>query len=287
MLKRLLAHFRSPNFIRNLLISLLVSMIASHFVVTHGENYKWVDLLSDPWYWISLLYSGSICFVLIEYIYGVSRNLSRKFAGFGLTKQWIIAQFLNGVILTICIELVLSTLIFWLNGVWIMDSAFFDKLFVPICMFIVMVNLFLMVYFLQRDPLVSLQVRYRVISNTQAKTEPNEMHDTQMPALIFVLNGQCWCLGFDSKETFWPNSLENKLATLPEDLYFQGQRNWAVHKDAIADFKNISGRRICLQIAFEYPFALEVARRRAPAFKRWLSSWSALQTDEIDDELLG
>lgn len=270
MLTALRLHVRSKHFLRNLCFSLLASVLAAHLVVTYNQRYSLLQMLAMRRYYHSLWVNALAALVLIEFVHAVSRRLYRRFSALGLGWRWMLLQLLLGVGVALLLEVLIASLFFYFDGKWILDTVFFAKLFGPIAMFIVILNLFFMLHYLYREPAVVTQVRYRVASSLRSEQLGAEQV-LGLPALLYVSDRSCWSIGFDGERLRWPDSLELSHGRLGEVDYFRGQRDWLVHRAAITGVRQLAGKRLQLQTSVDFPFVLVVSRRRAPAFKQWWS----------------
>ena len=274
MLGRIFLHLRSVFFFRNLCILLVVAAVAGFVIVTHGREEKWYQYFAIPGIFSSALYSGIIAFILLLVVYVVSFIANVKYAGRDRNGQWLVFQLVYGVLLTIVVELVLATLLFWVMGFWIFDTAFFDKIFLVVVMFILLANLCYMLFYMQRVRYeVTVEtVRYQPIPLSPLEMDSDEprVEPTDQPALFYIRNGEAWRKSFQGKRSIWLKSLDSTMSQLDPQLYFKCARNWIVHRNAIASIRMISSRRIEVKCSFKVAINLIVSRRNAQKFKEWL-----------------
>lgn len=277
MLKRILSHFRSRFFIWNISISFGVSMLAGFFVVTHGHPKPYSVLLFMPGLFASSVYSGIIAFILLFAVYLVSFIGNAKYAGKQQNGRWFIFQLFYGVVLMILLELVLATILFWMMGHWILDTAFFDKIFLLAFMFIAMANLFYLLFFMQRvkvDPEVEYvaveTVRYQSVPTIVAPAVEASSEEIGLQAALFYIhNGEIWKKDFDGEPKIWLTPLSKTMNDLDPKQYFKCSRNWIVHRNAIAQVIPIEGRRLKVICRFQLKIPFIVSRRNAQDFKDW------------------
>lgn len=290
MLKRILLHLHSTFFRWNLLIIFFVSSIAGFAIVTHGRPEKFPALLRIPGLWSSAMYSSIIAFVLILVIYIVSFIGNAKFAGQEINGRWIRFQFYYGVLLTMVVEIVSATLLFGLHGFWILDTTFFDTIFLPVLLFVTLVNLCYLLFFMQQVRIevevpVEIPVEVPVFVPVEVETiryqavplviaPANLDVETELavddPALFYSHNGEVWKKDFAGKKSIWLKSLDVTIKELDSKLYFKGYRNWIAHRKAVAEIQPYSGRRVRIKCIFKVRIKLLVARRNVHQFKEWL-----------------
>lgn len=267
MIVGLISHIFSRFFLWNFLVILLFSLIAGHLVVTHGRDYEFWVLVKRQGYRLSVLYSGSIALVLLLCIYGISFRLYGRYGGQGLTRPWLLAQLGYGGLGVVGIELLAATLLFWSQGLWIGDTAYFDKLFNPIVLSIFFCNVCYLLFFSNRT--VGVTVRYKLLDNT-VREPLVEVSEKTLPAIIYMEKGKIFCVDFDGVRTDWHlPTLKKSWKELGLQDYFRGDRYWIVHRALIVDMSVLPGKRLIITCHLARDFTLEVSRRNVANFKRW------------------
>lgn len=267
MRETLRSHFSSPHFWRNLAFSSFVALIAGHLVVSHDKDYSLLELLGMRRYYYSLAINSLAALVLIEFVHMVSRRLYRRFKPEGLGRRWLLLQCTLGLGLTVLLELVIASTLFAYHGQWIWETSFYRNLFIPIVIFIVMLNCFFAAHYLHIDPKVKTVVRSHFFSPEAAPELSHEFKD--QPKLIFIRDEKCFYLSFQDREFLWQDSIEASEKSLPSSDYFRGRREWMVHRLGIIGVVNLKGKRLQVILSGNSGFELIISRRRSPAFKRW------------------
>lgn len=278
MLKRILLHLRSSFFLWNLLILILVSWVGGFLIVTHGHPEKFVLLFSKPGLFKSVNYSSAIAFVLLLMIYVASYIGNARYAGMGQNGRWFVFQLIYGVLLTVIFEIAFATLLFWYKGYWILDTAFFDKIFLLAICLICIANLAYLLFFMQRvklEPVIELvevhSIRYQpmplVVEEEKSVEEIGVKADDI--ALFYIKNHEIWKKDFEGKRQIWLQNLDATMDELDPKLYFKCARYWIVHRKAIAEVTPISSRRLLIQCRFKVRIELIVSQRNAQDFKDW------------------
>jgi len=278
MSRRLFSHLNSAFFLWNLLIMCCVSLAAGFFIVTHGRQEKLFELFELQGIWSSTLYSGLIAFLLLLMVYAVSFLGNARYAGQGRNGRWFVFQLVYGVLLTLVLELVLASLLFWIQGHWILETAFFDKLFLPAVLFVLLANACYLLFFMQQvrhEIQIEVQVKVPVIRYVPVslvmpeKVEAVAAAEVSEPALFYIHNGEVWKKNFQGERKHWPKSLKKTMAGLDPKLYFKCSRQWIVHRNAVASI-HTSDRNIKVRCIFSVRVLLMVPRRNVQAFKLWL-----------------
>ncbi|MEP7373904.1 MAG: LytTR family DNA-binding domain-containing protein [Chitinophagaceae bacterium] len=88
---------------------------------------------------------------------------------------------------------------------------------------------------------------------------------------FYAEEGYIVLLTWDNKKYFPDKSLDKIEEALPEELFFRLNRQYIVHRKALAGFKRTGDGKIDVQVnAVEnFPKAIQVSRTRAVPFKNW------------------
>lgn len=195
-----------------------------------------------------------------------------------------------GVLLTVIFEILFATLLFWYKGHWILDTAFFDKIFVLAVSFICIANLAYLLFFTQRvkpEPVIERvevqTIRYLPMPLVVPVEKVDEVKVAgDEAALFYIRNGEIWKKDFEGKRGIWLKSLEATMSELDPELYFKCARNWIVHRQAVAEVIPISSRRLLIRCRFKVRIELVVSQRNAQTFKEWFYG-DELPTDASAD----
>jgi len=267
---KLSVHLRSAFFLRNLAILVPLSFLAGHLIVGHDRDETFGELLATPGYLLSVGCSATIALWLLVCIYMASYKLNQKYGGNGLNRYWLCGQLLYGVLGVIIVELILATILFKLMGYWILDTAYFKKLFGPIVMFVLLVNLGYIVFYLNRRSIV--KIRYKFLDNKVKDREGGNLSNLRRPAFFYSDNRVVKCVDFAYNVSFWRKSLTRTMVQLDRRDYFRGSRDWIIHRSIIISVEHLNGNRLCVNCRLENDFQLEVSRRNVAAFKEWFGT---------------
>jgi hypothetical protein len=268
-MNRLLTHVSSRFFLANLAIIMVVSLMAGHFVVTHNHRGHFFQFIQRPGYFYSVTFSAIIALILLLVIYGVSYHLFTRYGGGALNRDWVLGQMGYGVLLVIVLELAFATLLFRIMGRRILESAYFDKLFQPIVLFIIAANLCYLLYFRNREP---AKVRYKFISGEIATAEGEESTTVDTPMFWYINEGDVLQVDVEGQVEVRDSSLTLLMEELDPSVYFRGARDWIIHREMIRLVTPHRGNRlkICCKVNEHH---LVVSRRNATKFKVWLDQY--------------
>ncbi|SFH19374.1 hypothetical protein [Pedobacter insulae] len=256
--------------IYHLLIRVFVALLASHFVVVHGTKKSWLELFNKGYYYASLFYSMLIAYLLIEYIYMVSRIINKVFDEHGSAAKRLKYQFIFGFFFASVNAFLLAMILFWIKDENIFTSGYFKNLFVYILLFIFTINV---VYLLYYEYVKVPKIRYQMIEIDPAMMGSlrSSALEANLPAIIYHENKICFAVDFNGVKTIWPHTIAESMGFLNPADYFQINRKDIVHRAAIVSFSSYQLR--FLKIAHCIPSAKELitSRRKSVIFKEWLS----------------
>ncbi len=253
----------------HLLIRLLVALLASHFIVVHGAEETWLVLFTKGYYYLSLLYSMVIAFLLIENVYFVTKRINVFFEERRFIAKRIKAQFLFGFCLTAFHAFLMAMVLFWFKNESIFTSNYFEKLYVYIMLFIFAINVVYLFYFEylrtsnQRYPKISFD--HTQLANLRAKAVKGNL-----PAVIYHENKACFAIDFKGLKTSWPNTIEESMKLLHPENYFQISRKGIVHRAAVLSFIPYKIKCLKIMLIIFCPIELITSRRKTAFFKEWL-----------------
>lgn len=254
----------------HLLIRLLVAAVASHFVVVHNTEKTWLELFTKRYYYSSLLYSMIIAFLLIEYVYFITKRLNITFEDDKHISKRIAVQFLLGFCSTAFFAFLMALVLFWLNGENIFNSNYFEKLYIFILLFIFTVNVVYLLYFQYTKAPKRLYQAIK-LNNPQLTSLRAKALKANLPAIIYHEDKAYFTIDFNGIKTSWPHTIEQSMKILNPENYFQISRKAIVHRATISSFNAYKIK--CLKIEVDTPCHIELitSRRKAAFFKEWIN----------------
>lgn len=88
---------------------------------------------------------------------------------------------------------------------------------------------------------------------------------------FYAEEGYTVLLTWDNKKYFPDKSLDKIEEALPEEMFFRLNRQYIVHRKAMAGFKRLGDGKIEVQVSLveNFPKTIQVSRTRAVPFKNW------------------
>ena len=253
----------------HVLIRLCVALLASHFVVVHSAEETWVELFTKKYYYLSLLFSMIIAFLLIECVYFVSKWIDFKFRESENRVKRMKTQFIFGFCLTAFHAFFLAMMLFYAHGENIFNSGYFEKLYVYILLFIFTLNVVYLLYF-EYQKMPRLRYQRMIFNHTYINNLRTNALKANLPAVIYHEDKACFAVDFNGVKTSWPNTIEESMKLLNAEHYFQISRKGIVHRAAILSFSPHKIKCLKIELNIPCPIALITSRRKSAFFKEWL-----------------
>jgi len=132
----------------DIFIRIIFSLFAAHFIVVYGDTADISTIIRHFSYYNALVSSFIIAFLVLYYLWMITRYLDKKLDWFVKTKSRIFAQLLLGVLPPALIAAGLAAIYFRMYGYSIDETAYFSADFPVILLFIVIANLYYFIYYM-------------------------------------------------------------------------------------------------------------------------------------------
>jgi len=269
------------------------SLIAAHLFVGICQKENYLELFLKPGYWPGFLLSAGIAFLLIVYIKYASRSVYLKADVSQLGKLFL--QFVLGILSAVILEFSFSTAYFTYAGYYIFDTVYFDSYFLPIVMYILMMNIWYADGFgfskkIEIEPvmLVSSEDSSALVADQDTdvpevkkvalETQKNVAKPQDIAAyaemyeigMINTLGPSAWLAkSFENKGRFWFHNLKISMNYLP-NAYVQVTRNCIIHQQIINLVNyDMDNSRIFISLKSDFDQVIEVERQYIYSFYEW------------------
>jgi len=261
------------NSLSHVVIRLTVAVVASHFIVVHSANETWLELFTRDYYYLSLLYSGIIAFLLIEYVYRITKVIQKREKTSLLTRRRLKLQFYFGFLSAAALAIIMAALLFWTQGQNIFNTGYFKRLYIYILLFLFAANLLYLLFYHHGQTVKTI---YRIVLPDQ--TELASLRAAALKeggfALIFYENRNYFSLDFEGKITLWPHTIEETIAKFCNENYFQITRSEIIHRAAILKIKRNRFKTAQIEMVIPFKKELYTSRRKTVAFINWYDKWA-------------
>lgn len=130
----------------DILIRIIFSLFAAHFIIVYGDPEDITTIIRHFDYYNALVASFIIAFLVLYYLWLITRYLDKKLDWFQNTKGRILAQLFLGVFPPALIAAGLAAIYFNMYGYSISETAYYSSDFPVILLFIVIANLYYFIY---------------------------------------------------------------------------------------------------------------------------------------------
>jgi hypothetical protein len=295
---------------RGLYFRIFISIISAHIIVVYGEAESLFFIILTKAYYIALISSTVIAFILISYIHFVNGKLNQQLDWHNHTWQRIGYQLVLALCVPGMLEFFMASLYFQLNGVNILDTVYLRLDFPFIMTLLFCLNLYYILVYLidrikaiekinQHDELLLnkrspetiavpdfhedtdhiIKVTYLV--NTPLKIIP--LHTEQI-SYFFRMNGHNFLHTFSSDEVYTiPESLKDIEEQFCGEQFFRINRQMILNFTACVSYR--SGKNKTIELTIHPPFSrkyrdegtlngsisfVTVSEDRVQAFREWM-----------------
>ncbi|WP_142685754.1 LytR/AlgR family response regulator transcription factor [Chitinophaga polysaccharea] len=269
----------------------ILSLLGAHFIVVYGDTEDIGKIIRQFDYYNALIVSFVIAFLLLYYIWMITRYLDQKLDWFQETNKRIAAQVLLGVVPAAAIAVLLAWVYFSMYGHKITETPYFDSDFPVIVLFIFLANIYYFLYYLvatfwPRDELPSVQKttpeqqttpnttsleqeKYRkvILVQTPLKSIPVSVEDI---GYFFRENKQNYLRKKDGEIYEIQLSLDELEATLDPYDFFRINRQMIICFSSCKEIRPTTGPRLDLQLLPVYNDQVLVSETKVAAFKGWI-----------------
>ncbi|MDR2272027.1 MAG: LytTR family transcriptional regulator [Sphingobacterium sp.] len=132
----------------DIFLRIIFSLFAAHFIVVYGDSADIGTIIRHFSYYNALISSFIIAFLVLYYLWMITRYLDKKLDWFSKTKERILAQVVLGILPPAAIAAGLAALYFRMYGYSIEETAYFSADFPVIMLFIFIANLYYFIYYM-------------------------------------------------------------------------------------------------------------------------------------------
>lgn len=126
----------------------ILSLIGAHFIVVYGDHEDIGKIIRHFDYYNAMIASFIIAFLVLYYIWMITRYLDARLDWFQNTNKRIAAQLALGLVPPAAIAVMLAWVYFSMYGHDIRDTPYFDSDFPVIMLFIFLANIYYFLYYL-------------------------------------------------------------------------------------------------------------------------------------------
>lgn len=264
---------------KDLLLRMIAALIGAHVIVANGAKYSFFQLLSLPYYYLSLFGSFIIAFVLIAFIYWTTCRLDLRYNWQQSFFRRSVLQVCFGIVVTSILAALLATIYFLLFKISINQTTYFKYNFKLIIALIVIVNAYYVFQYVFK-----VYVFPGIIENTEIEASPIYpvgWPDYQ-PLLLYYMNGNRLAIHHDGTHRPWHFNLRDSMKYLPANKYFF-INNWCIVSLDIIEsqekINEIDGKLVkatYYKVNLKVKFGKEIisSGRKSASFRHWWKKYA-------------
>ena len=266
----------------DLLIRIVVSVIAAHFIVTFGEDKSFFEFLLLADYYKSVLGSAVIALLLFSFVRQVTVRLDSQYGWNKAPLNRALLQGLFGLLLTAVVAFLLAAAYFRLYSINILTTVYLKYDFPVVVLFVFMLNIYYFTYYLliqltaghQKPANSKLSTDYLSVLIVNKGTENLPVNTTQIS--VFYHEGNYNFLKLiDGTSYLITQTLDDLEKQLDPYWFYRVSRQAIIGRKACKSFRTLDYGR--LDITTEPPMKepMIVSQKRSAMFKKWLERKAA------------
>ncbi|WP_433863889.1 LytR/AlgR family response regulator transcription factor [Sphingobacterium thalpophilum] len=270
----------------------ILALVGAHFIVVYGDHEDIGKIIRHFDYYNAMVASFVIAFLVLYYIWLITRYLDARLDWFQDTNKRIAAQLALGLAPPAAIAVLLAWVYFSMYGHDIRDTPYFDSDFPVILLFIFLANIYYFLYYLvvsfwprdsteikediskptpqiEQEGSLSLQEQYRsvILVQTPLKSIPVRTSDI---AYFFREQKQNYLRKNDGEIFEISHSLDELEASLAPAAFFRINRQMIVSFSSCKEFRPTDGPRLELGLIPAPSDPVLVSETKVSAFKNWI-----------------
>lgn len=276
----------------DIFIRIILSLIAAHFIVVYGDTNDIGTIIRHFNYYNALVVSFIIAFLVLYFLWLITRYLDRKLDWLQRTNKRIAAQFLLGIMPPALLAAGLASIYFRMYGYKITETPYFSADFPVILLLIFLANIYYFLYYLiatfwprdhpsivpintveQIQPVtntaIAEQDRYRkiILVHTPLKSIPVPVKEI---GYFFRENKQNYLRKIDGEVYEVNTSLDELEAVLDPKDFFRINRQMIICFSSCKEIRPTAGPRLELELLPAFNDAVLVSETKVTAFKSWI-----------------
>lgn len=277
---------------KDIFLRVILSLFAAHFIVVYGDTNDIGTIIKNFNYYNALVSSFVIAFLVLYYVWMITRYLDTKLDWFHDTNKRIAAQLALGVVPTTLISVLLAWIYFSMYGYKITETPYFDSDFPVILLFIFFANIYYFLYYLiatfwPRDNPEGLAsevtgdehktflnpapeagaFRKVILVHTPLKSIPVPVEEI---SYFFRESRQNYLRKKDGEIYEVGSSLDELEAGLDPLVFFRINRQMIISFLSCKEIRPTSGPRLELQLLPAFNETVLVSETKVAAFRSWI-----------------
>ncbi|WP_293299891.1 LytTR family DNA-binding domain-containing protein [Pedobacter sp. UBA4863] len=267
-------------------VRIALSLISAHFIVTFGEKETFFELLVMPYYYVSVLGSAIIAFLVISLVRYISILLDRRFDWKERTPERIALQVCAGIAMPIIAAFLLANFYFMYFGIDIHETLYLQYDFPFVAIFIVAINGYYIAYYFYS--------RYEDLSSGLAdKMDNSEVPDGEaktvqtfivskgtrriaipLQQIGYFFRGESFNMlrSTEGEDFMVPQTLEEIEQILPEVAFFRANRRVIVSRTACRFFEPLEHNKLRLEVSPPLKEDVVISQKRSRSFRDWFAA---------------
>lgn len=264
---------------KDLYFRLILSLAAAHILVAFGEKHSLSELLLMPEYYISVLGSFLIAFILVSTVRWLNIKLDQRVDWMEQPLHRTGLQILLVVMVPGILAFLLAAIYFKLQGINILNTVYLRWDFPLILLMLVLLNVYYIAYYFYlyaignekkadaADQPSEEQIKEVFLVNAGAKNIPLPVEEISYFFRVYEVN---YLRTADNKDYMISQSLDEVQLQLDNKQFFRANRQLLVNFKACRHFEQLPYGKLQLFVQPEYKETVIISQKRAKQFREWM-----------------
>lgn len=265
----------------DLYLRLAACLAASHIIVVYGESRSVFEIMLVPEYYIAVIGSTIIAFILFSIVRFITIRLDLIFPWRSRTTERIGMQFFFGFVLPSFCAFLLAAFYFYIRGGNILKTTYLRYDFQVVMMQLLLINIYYVAYyFYQQWHNVEKKIAglYRP-DQQQSTTKETFIVNKGAGSIVLHIDEIAYCYRSDEsnfvrtaagEDFFISLSLDEMQQQLPDQKFFRANRQVLVHRQAIKGYGLLAYGKLEAYLHQALDVEVIISQKRAKDFKNWL-----------------
>lgn len=243
--------------------SLLVLVIALHFLLTFEEKKPIAYILTNWGYYRAMLFSLAVAVVLIFWVRYQAIKLDKSAPWTENFNRRLQLQALHGLLLPLIFAIFFVAIYFAVLDINVLRTVYFRRHLPLIGLFLLIFNLLVLVWYLyfKRRPYLNHSKLMVVVQDPALGADI---------ACVYIKDGQCFYHDLKGQLFLWTSTLKEAVDKFEGYQFFEVRRGFLVNRSVITAVKP-EGTCLKITLSFVLSVPIVVSNRKRTDFKHWLA----------------
>lgn len=275
---------------KNLPLRIILSIVSAHIIISFGEEESLFEMLLMRDYYLSMIGSTTIAFILVSIVHYVTLRLDLNYDWKESRLQRATLQVLLGLYMPSLVAFLLAFFYFKLYGIDIILTPHLRFDFPIIFLMLLILNIYYVTYYfysrlnqveqatLHVDSTVKEAVEEQATSTKASLLVNKGTRNIPLPLeqiSYFYHEGEYnFVRSFEGEDFLIPYTLDQLQQSLSENEFFRVNRQMIVNYKACKHYEPLEYSKLKLEVQPPAKEPIIISQRRARPFREWINTWA-------------